>query len=138
MTVRDPGWGMSEKQIDDFYARWREWMVVASLRGVVVCANPKHSGIFADLQDRLAEDPWWKIRQLEPVPMLFKPEIPEDDLLFWQDGNLMTPADFLGNKGFGRMNAKAPTREGITPWSAAEVPDDIRELTPDPEPTDDS
>jgi hypothetical protein len=120
MTKRNarPAWGMSDKQWDDFYARWREWIVVASLRGAVLAMNTKHEGPMRDLTERLLEDPWWKIRKLTLSPMIFKPEVPEDDMLFWQDGRLFTPNEFLGNKGFGRLNAKAPSRDGVTPWQA--------------------
>ncbi len=126
-------WGMSPAQEDDFYSRWREWMVVAAVRGAIVVANPDHTGRFKDLSERLLEDPWWTIRGIQHAPMLFKEEVPYDSLMFWtQDKGLQTPEQLVGRTGFGRMKAAAPTREGVRPWETVEVPEgEQKELTTD-------
>ena len=131
--VRDPGWGMSPDQIEMFYMRWREWMLVAAHRNSVVVMNPEHQGFIADLLERLQEDPWWKLRvELEAVVM-FDERVPRDDMLFSTgEGKLMTPRELVGRTGFGRMNAKAPNRDGVMPWSEAKPDADARPIQPDP------
>ena len=126
-------WGMTPQQEDDFYSRWREWMVVAAVRGAVVVANPDHTGRFKDLSERLLEDPWWTLRGIHHAPMMFKEEVPYDALLFWVEGKgLQTPAEFIGRTGFGRMKAAAPTRDGVRSWDTVEVPEgEQKELTTD-------
>ncbi len=139
MTVKDPGWNMTEDQLTDFYARWREWVVVASLRGAIIVSSPKHQGVFKDLMERLLEDPWWMVRHLEVAPMMFKVEVPEDVLLFWTEkGGLQSPPEFLGNTGFGRLNAAAPTRDGVRPWETAVPNGTLKRVTPDAEVPDDA
>lgn len=126
-------WGMTPKQVDDFYSRWREWMVVASIRGAVVVANPDHTGFFKDLSERLMEDFWWTVRGIEHAPMLFKEEVPYDQLLFHVAGKgLLTPAELVGKTGFGRMSAAAPSRDGVRPWDTVDVPEgEQKELSAD-------
>jgi len=129
----DGAWGMTPEQEDDFYSRWREWMVVAAVRGAVVVANPAHTGRFTDLIERLGEDIWWTVRGISLSPMLFKSEVPYDSLLFWVEGKgLQTPAELVGRTGFGRMNAAAPTRDGVREWDTVEVPEgEQKELAAD-------
>lgn len=126
-------WGMSPQQEDDFYSRWREWCVVAAVRGAVIVANPDHTGRFRDLTERLLEDTWWTIRGIEMAPMMFKEEVPYDALLFWtQEKGLQTPQELVGRTGFGRLSAAAPSRDGVRSWDTVEVPEgELRELTAD-------
>ena len=126
-------WGMTKEQTDDFYSRWREWVVVASLRGAIVVANPAHTGKFKDLIERLIEDAWWTVRGIELSPMLFKEEVPYDSLLFWVEGKgLLTPAELVGRTGFGRMTAAAPSRDGVRSWDTVKIPKgELKELTTD-------
>ncbi len=124
-------WRMTPTEVDDFYARWREWCVVASTRGATIVANTKHQGFFEDMQARLLEDTWWILRSLPQFPMLFMDEVPYDDIYFHtQARGMMTPAQLINSEsGFGRMNAKAPSRDGVRPWSTAEGAGEI--ITPD-------
>jgi hypothetical protein len=132
MTIRDPGWGMTTQQIEDFYLRWREWMLVASTHDAVVVANVKHGAFFADLTDRLKGDTWWKLQCRSDPVMMYNAAVPYDDLYFHVAGRgLLKPAELLGNVGFGRMTAKAPTRDGVRPWGTATPGPDVKPITPD-------
>jgi hypothetical protein len=124
---------MTPQQIEDFYLRWREWMLVATTHGAVVCANPKHEPFFKDMMERLREDSWWIVQQRESPVMLFHPLVSLDDMLFHVEGRgLMQPSELLGNVGFGRMRAKAPSRDGVTPWSEAKPkPGEVKSISPD-------
>lgn len=125
-------WGMSDDDVTDFYMRWREWMQVSAKHGAILVASPKHQDFFVDMQERLLEDPWWKLLQLDPPPMLMKVEVPEDALLFWTEANgLQTPAEFIGPTGFGRLTAAAPSRHGVRPWSTAAFKGKPKMLRPD-------
>lgn len=129
-------WGMTPKQVDDFYeGRWKEWAMVAHRRDALICMHTDHQGIMKDLMERLIEDPWWILGTAgaEPAPIYFDSAIPYDDIYFKLTGidGLLTPTQLLGPTGFGRMNAKAPTRDGVRPWETA-VPDaDAHSITPD-------
>lgn len=132
--MRDPVWGMTPDQIDNFYMRWREWMLVAATRKAVVVANPAHQGVMDDLLERLREDPWWLLQSKvgKDVIMMFHEQVPYDDLMFSVPGRgLLTPRELIGDKGFGRLNAKAPSRDGVMPWSEASPDSDARRITPD-------
>ena len=116
--LKDPGWGMTSDQVDDFYSRWREWMVASTHRGAFVVANPDHRGFFIDMMERLVEDPWWMLRHIDAPPMMFKEEVPYDTLLFWTSAKgLQTPQELIGRTGFGRLKAAAPSRDGVRPWN---------------------
>ena len=107
-------------------------MLVADTNGAVVVMNSAHRGFMADLTERLKEDTWWTLqRQNEPI-MMYHESVPPDDMLFSVVGRgLLTPQEWIGDTGFGRMNAKAPSRSGVRPWSTVEVPDDAKPITPD-------
>ena len=132
--IKDPGWGMSSKQIDDFYYRWREMMKAVNSHGGILIANPAHKGFFTDLIDRLKEDVFWtpQILNTDQAGMMFRDTVPYDDLMIWTARHrLETPTQFFGRVGFGRMSFKAPTREGVRPWETA-VPDkDARPIAAD-------
>lgn len=132
MATRDPGWGMTPQQVEDFYHRWREWMLVASTHGATVVANIRHKGFFRDLVERLQEDNWWRLQKGDDPVMMFSPAVPYDDLYFHVVGRgLLKPADLLGNTGFGRLNAKAPSRDGVSPWRVPDGVVDTKPVTPD-------
>lgn len=135
MTVRDPGWGWSQLQIDNFYMRWREWMLAAATRDAVVVANPSHQGFMDDLLERLKDDPWWLLQTTlgKNVIMMFDDRVPYDDFMFsvGTGGGLLTPRELIGPKGFGRLNAKAPSKNGVVPWSEAKPDADAKPITPD-------
>jgi hypothetical protein len=132
--IKDPGWGMSPKQIDDFYLRWREMMKAVVSHGGILSANSAHSGFFADLIDRLKEDVFWttQVFDTSQAGMIFRSSVPYDDLWIWTARHrLETPTQFFGRIGFGRMSFKAPTREGVRPWESAVPDEDARSMTPD-------
>ena len=124
-------WGMTPAQVDDFYARWREWCVVASTRGATIVANSAHEGFMKDLGARLKEDQWWIMRSLPAFPMLFMDEVPYDALFFHtEERGMMTPAELINSgSGFGRMNAMAPSKDGVRPWDTIEGAGEV--ITPD-------
>ena len=136
--LADPGWGMSAQQVEDFYLRWREWMLVADTNGAIIVMNTAHRGFMKDLTDRLAEDTWWTLQRTKTPTMMFHEVVPYDNMMFSVAGRgLLTPQELVGTTGFGRMNAKAPSRDGVRPWSTAEVPDDAKLIQPDSEPLSD-
>lgn len=135
-------WGMTDKQMDDFYMRWREVMLVARRHGAVPVANPVHKPVFEDLLARLAEDPWWVLAapnlNIEPAWMIFNIKCHPNDLLFLvkKKGRkkLVRMAEVVNSKtGFGRFTAiKAPTREGVRPF-ATQIPKGLSAPKPDSE-----
>lgn len=131
---------MTPTQVENFYYRWREWMLVAARRDAVVVANPSHRGFMEDLLERLKEDPWFTLQIPGDVVMYFDDAVPYDDLMFSVAGRgLLTPAQLIGaNAGFGRMNAKAPSRDGVMPWSEATPDADAHPVQPDTEEPDDT
>lgn len=115
---------MTQIQIDDYYMRWREVMlVVAKRQGILVC-NKKHEGYFRDAIDRLKEDPWWILQSASiEATMMAHPDCPEDELLIWLgwDKPIVRMHQFLGTKkGFGSFNKiMAPTAEGVVGFDEA-------------------
>ncbi len=133
MPGNDPNVFWTGIDEDNFYMRWREWMLVATTRGAIIVANTKHQGIFKDLMERLDEDPWWKLQHNSDRPiMMFKEVVPFDVMLFWtKDKGLQTPAELVGKTGFGRLNAMAPSNNGVMPWTAAKPDKDAKKIVPD-------
>lgn len=134
--LKDPGWGMTPNQIDDFYLRWREMMKAVTIHGGLLVANPVHKGFFTDMVDRLKEDIFWitQVFDTNQAGMMFRSSVPYDDLLVWtpkRRDKLETPTEFFGRVGFGRVGFKAPTREGVQPWETAKPAPDARPINPD-------
>ena len=112
-------WGMSADQVEDFYMRWREWMLVAWRHGAWLIGNNDHADFFKDMGDRLKEDAWWYASSAGfDIPMMmFRESVPYDNLYFWtEDRGVMTPRELLGPTGFGRLRIAAPTRQGSQSW----------------------
>jgi hypothetical protein len=151
-------WGMTKAQVDDFYMRWREVMLVAARHKAIVVAStqPDIKAFFVDMSDRLSEDNWWILGMAgkETPVMMFRNDVPRDTLLFHitdpiTKGTQLVPIQQVVNsaKGFGRFaNIKAPTREGVRPFDTmlpkipmkVPKPDDGNIVKPPPEMEDDA
>lgn len=136
VSDRRPVW-LTPQLEEDLYQRWREWMVAVARRGGILIAHPKWQGIYGDFLERLTADVMWYnaiplLMDKEPM-MMFRIEIPEDDLLIWTSKEkVQTPVQFFGDVGFGRLTASAPREGGVMPWSEAKVPKGAtKAVTPD-------
>ena len=137
VSDRRPIWLTPEVQ-EDLYFRWRELMVVVKRRDAMLVAHPKWQGLYNDFMERLVEDEYWTLKvslQRDPRPvMLFRIEVPEDDLLVWpgQGQKLLKPSEFIGDVGLGRVGWAAPREGGPQPWETAKVPKGKQKIiTPD-------
>ena len=124
MTGRDKTNSMTERQVDDYYHRWREVMLVVAKRGGILVCNKKHEGYFRDAIARLKEDPWWKLQSAGiEATMMAHPECPEDELLIWSGPKkgIVRMSSFLGTKkGFGQFGrVMAPSPEGVVDFGDA-------------------
>lgn len=122
--MRDQTNSMSGNQVEDYYMRWREVVLVVSKRGGVLVCNVKHEAFFRDMVERLKEDPWWKLQNAGiEATMMAHPECPEEELLIWSGpGKGMTRMKvFLGtDKGFGSFERiMAPTPDGVVDFGEA-------------------
>ncbi len=114
----------TDNQVEDYYHRWREVMLIVAKRGGILVANATHEGYFRDLVDRLKADPWWQIQNygLEAT-MMTHPDCPDDELLIWTSKNkgITRMRAFLGTeKGFGQFNKMmAPTPDGVVDFTDA-------------------
>ena len=122
--VRDQTNSMTGNQVEDYYMRWREVMlVVAKRKGVLVCAK-QHEGFFRDQVARLKEDPWWRLQNAGiEATMMAHPDCPEDELLIWsgKGKGITKMRAFLGTKaGFGTFDKiMAPTPDGVRDFNDA-------------------
>jgi hypothetical protein len=114
----------SDKQVEDYYMRWREVMlVVAKRNGILVCAK-QHEAYFRDACERLKEDPWWLLQSANiEATMMAHPECPDDELLVWtaKGKGVTRMSTFLGSKkGFGQFNKiMAPSADGVVDFGDA-------------------
>jgi hypothetical protein len=108
----------TDKQVEDYYTRWREVMLVVAKRGgILVCAK-QHEGYFRDAVERLKEDPWWLLQNAGiEATMMAHPDCPDDELLVWtsHDKGITKMNVFLGSKkGFGSFaKIAAPSTDGV-------------------------
>lgn len=122
--VQDKTNSMSSNQVEDYYMRWRETMLVVAKRGGVLVCAAKHEAFFRDMVARLKEDSWWKLQNAGiEATMMAHPECPEEELLIWAGpGKGVTRMKaFLGtDKGFGSFERiMAPTSEGVVDFAVA-------------------
>ncbi len=133
---RRPSW-LTPELMETLYHRWKEWIIATHRRGALVAAHPKWRGLYSQFLERLSEDPWWHNANslaLDQTPkMLYSLDVPVDDLLIApKPGEFVTPAEYFGKSGFGRLNAAAPRLEGTQPWGEAKIPPDAQQpLTSD-------
>lgn len=126
---------MTTDQIDDFYERWKEWMLAITRRDGLMVMHPKYGPFFGDLIERLANDVWWKVAVPKDVlPMMrFDPNVrPIDSAYIWTAiGKVQTPAEFFGRTGFGRLNIAVPSSAGVRGWDTFTPPKDFTPPKPD-------
>lgn len=132
--------------IEDHYHRWREMVLAVARHDGFLLAHVSHQGFYADLVERLAEDPWWKLSPVGVNPpqnyIGWHPSLPKDEFFIWtRHRGVTTPRQFWGNSGFGRLVFRPISAEGVRPWTTADIPDgvlkewefDTPETTPMPE-----
>ena len=122
---------MTDDQVEDFYQRWKEWILAITRRDGLLVMHPKWAPFFDDLIQRLGEDVWWKIAVPQGVvPMMrFDKNIPVNDAFIWtKAAKVQTPKQFFGPTGFGRLSIGVPSSDGVMPWVA---PKDAKPITPD-------
>lgn len=123
--------------IEDHYHRWREVMKAVALHDGLLAGNPVHQPFYFDLFDRLREDPWWTnspTGNKEPGEfMMWHPGVPDDLFLIWTKiAGLQTPTMFFGPTGFGRLQLRPISVEGVRPWSTADIPEgEAKPIIPD-------
>ena len=122
--MKDKTQGQTKNQVEDYYHRWREVMLIVAKRGgILVCAK-QHEGYFRDAVERLKEDAWWQLQNAGiEATMMAHPECPDDELLIWSSKTkgVVRMNVFLGsNKGFGSFGAiKAPSTDGVQDFAEA-------------------
>ncbi len=122
---------MTPDQLEDFYQRWKEWILAIARRDGLMVMHTRWAPFFSDLLQRLGEDPWWTLAvPAEVVPMMrFDKNVPEMHAFIWTAvGKIQTPGEFFGPTGFGRIDIGLPSSEGVMPWKA---PKDAKIITPD-------
>ena len=114
----------TDVQVDDYYMRWREVMLIVAKRGgVLVCAK-QHEGYFRDAIDRLKNDSWWRLQTSDvEATMMAHPDCPDDELLIWsgKDKGVVRMSTFLkSKKGFGQFSKiMAPSPDGVLDFGTA-------------------
>jgi len=134
---------ITESMIEDHYHRWREVMKAIAVRNGFLVGHKSLRPIYEDLVDRLREDPWWTLSPTgnqDPAQFLmWHPALPDDTFMIWAGpGQLQTPEQFFGPTGFGRLNLRPLSVEGVRPWETADVPlDQLKPIVAD-SPEDDT
>jgi len=122
--VKDKTSSMTDNQVEDYYHRWREVMLVVAKRGGILVCNKKHEAYFRDACQRLKDDPWWKLQSVGiEATMMAHPDCPEEELLIWtgKGKGVVRMSTFLkSKKGFGSFERiMAPTNEGVVDFGVA-------------------
>jgi hypothetical protein len=129
---------ITTSMVEDHYHRWREVLKAVAHHDGFLAGHPTHQGFYADLIDRLKEDPWWTMspvgRNKPSQFIMWTDVVPEDQFLIWsKHRGIQTPSEFFGPTGFGRLTLRPISNDGVRPWSTADIPEgELKHIETDP------